>query len=78
MKLWGSLRKCKVLYFKKLLSWFNPGCSRSDPTHDLTGSIVPEGRDPVSGGSHGDIYKGTLNMNGRAMRVALSCRLHSG
>ncbi|KAG6375756.1 kinase-like domain-containing protein [Boletus reticuloceps] len=44
---------------------------RSNSSHDLTGSIVPEGKLPVSGGSHGDIYRGTLNVNGRTMRVAI-------
>lgn len=67
-----------MLYLEAIHSWFNSHGSRSDPTHDLTGNIVSEGRNPVSGGSHGDIYRGTLNMNGRVMRVALSCRRHSG
>ncbi|KAG8217076.1 WD40-repeat-containing domain protein [Butyriboletus roseoflavus] len=44
---------------------------RSDPTNNLTGSIVPEGTHPVSGGSHGDIYRGMLNVNGRTMAVAI-------
>lgn len=48
-----------------------------NPNNDLTGCIVPEGSHPVSGGSHGDIYRGTLKLNGRAMPVASPCRLRS-
>ncbi|KAG9317985.1 WD40-repeat-containing domain protein [Chiua virens] len=43
---------------------------RSHPV-DLSGKIIPEGNDPVSGGSHGDIYRGMLNVDGSTMRVAI-------
>ncbi|KAH0830117.1 WD40-repeat-containing domain protein [Lanmaoa asiatica] len=54
--------------------------SLSSLTQDTDKALAPaqsksiqetKGTNPVAGGSHGDIYRGMLNVNGRAMRVAV-------
>ena len=52
--------KCKYHNLRLIHSWLNSHASRSNPIHNLTGRIVPEGASPVSGGGRRGIFRSRL------------------